>query len=126
MIGDRRGTSDSGRSERGEQRRQVRAKEMTEFEAAMLTLQRSALHVAIAQVISNLLVGLIQAGVLLYGIRAMTRASDQRERDHQRRHAEAMQSDSERHVEAMAAVAAERRALEALIERTAPASSATR
>lgn len=69
---------------------------MTEFEMASL-----AVTVAI---------GLGQIGIVWYGIRAMNRASDVRAQDHD----QYVQTQDQRHAEAM-------RALEALIERTAPA-----
>jgi len=48
------------------------------------------------------------------------KAFAERERQNERRHKEAMELGERRHKEAMEALAAERRALEALIERTAP------
>ncbi len=101
---------------------------MTEFELASLALRESALWVAIGQVAATLVIGLGQIGIVWYGIRAMNRsgaerAQDrrQRERAETQRHAEAMQ----RHAEAMAALDLQRRALETLIERTAPVRETT-
>ena len=48
-------------------------------------------------------------------------AGDQRHTEAMRRHAEAMQAGDQRHAETMAALADQRRALETLIARTAPA-----
>ncbi len=108
---------------------------MTEFELASLALRESALWVAIGQVAATLVIGLGQTGIVWYGIRAMNRSGAervqdrrQRERAETQRHAEAMQRHteaSERHAEAMAALDLQRRALETLIERTAPARETT-
>ena len=62
-----------------------------------------------------------------HGISAMRRFGEHREREHERRHREAMdrmagerRESQERHREAMETLAGQRDALEALIERTAP------
>ena len=103
---------------------------MTEFETASLIIAGANATAAVTAT----------AGIW-YGIRAMIRANKeragildrQREADEHRhdeamrRHDEAMQAGDQRHAEAMAALADQRRALEALIagmetmiERTAP------
>ena len=83
---------------------------MSEFEIATLALRESALAlresalwVAVAQVAAALMIGIGQIAVVWYGIRVMQRAGAQRAREQDQRHAESM------------------RALETLIERTAPA-----
>ena len=83
---------------------------MSEFEIATLAhqqstlaLRESALWVAVAQVAATLMIGIGQIAVVWYGIRVMQRAGAQRAREQDQRHAESM------------------RALETLIERTAPA-----
>jgi len=68
-----------------------------------LALRESALWVAVALVAAALTIGIGQIAVVWYGIRVMQRAGAQRAREQDQRHAESM------------------RALETLIERTAPA-----
>ena len=70
----------------------------------------------------------VAAGGIWHGIRAMVRANkdragilDQQREADERRHTEAMQAGDQRHAETMAALADQRRALETLIARTAPA-----
>ena len=72
-----------------------------------------ALWVGVGQAAVALTVGLIQAGVVGWGIRYMARMSERREQQHADRHAETMQALDQQHTATM-------RALEALIERTAP------
>ncbi len=97
---------------------------MTDFEMASLA--------------ARIVVGAGQIAVVWCGIRAMLRVTADREtqgkeqaeaarRQHvevmaaaDRRHAEAMQAAERQHAETMAVLDAQRRALEALIERTAP------
>ena len=91
---------------------------MTDFESASLTV---AIVVAVATCISAI-AATVAAGGIWYGIRAMIRANKdragildrQREAD-ERRHEEAMTKADQRHEETMAALADQRRALEALI-----------
>ena len=73
------------------------------YQQATLALRESALWVAVAQVAATLTIGIGQIAVVWYGIRVMQRAGAQRAREQDQRHAESM------------------RALETLIERTAPA-----
>ena len=118
---------------------------MTEFEAATVAYQNASLayqsaslayqHAGVWIAAGTLIVGLAQCALIWYGIRMMRRAADARDRglENQRaaddqRHAEAGQ----RHAEAMAALADQRRALEAviagmetMIERTAPKGTST-
>ena len=89
---------------------------MSEFEIATLAYQRSslslgesALWVAVAQIAASLAIGIGQIAVVWYGIRAMQRAGAQRAREQDQRHAEAMTRLDQ-----------QGRALETLIERTAP------
>ena len=91
-----------------------------EIQQAGLAAQQSgndiAFWIGIAQVSVALIVGLIQAGVVGWGIRYMIRMSERREQQHADRHDETMRALDQQHTAAM-------RALEALIERTAPARS---
>ena len=96
---------------------------MNEYEAATLATRYAGLWVAAAQVG----VGLLQAGIVWYGIRAMQRMGATRAREQDQRHEEAMTKADQRHEEAMQRLDDQRRALEALIagmetmiERTAP------
>ena len=114
---------------------------MTEYEAATLAFRTASLAAQQAGLWiagAHVAVGLIQAGIVWYGIRAMQRAADRRadesrrlEAADERRHAEAMQTLDQhhaetmqaldrRHAEAMQALDVQRRALETLIARTAP------
>ena len=96
---------------------------MTEYEAAMIGFQGATLATRYAA----LALTAIQCVILIVGIWLMYRAGAARDRQldaAERRHTEAMQANAERHAEAMK-ISAERhaeamRALEALIERTAP------
>ena len=101
-----------------------------DYQTATLAARHAGLWIAAAHVV----VGLIQAAVVAWGIRAMMRAGAERAAAAQReaaradqRHAEAMQARADamraadaRHAENMEALKAQSRALEALIERTAP------
>ena len=89
---------------------------MSEFEIATLAYQQSSLAlresdlwVAVAQIAASLAIGIGQIAVVWYGIRAMQRAGTQRAREQDQRHAEAMTRLDQ-----------QGRALETLIERTAP------
>ena len=89
---------------------------MSEFEIATLAYQQaslglreSTLWVAVAQVAASLAIGIAQVAVVWYGIRAMQRIGTQRAREQDQRHAEAMTRLDQ-----------QGRALETLIERTAP------
>jgi len=95
-----------------------------EIQQASLAAQQSgndiAFWIGIAQVSVALIVGLIQAGVVGWGIRYMIRMGERREQQHADRHTETLEAlrlqataSSEQHAATM-------RALEALIERTAP------
>ncbi len=107
---------------------------MTAYEIATLAARNAALWVAIAQVAVTAIIGGGQIAVVLHGIRAMQRMGERRAREQDQRHAEAMQAGEKRHAEAMAALNAliegqarqgraldaQTRALNELIERTAP------
>ncbi len=87
---------------------------------AALAGNEIALRVGVGQAAVVLTVGLIQAGVVGWGIRYMVRMSDRREQQHADRHAETLEAlrlqataSREQHTATM-------RASEALIERTAP------
>ena len=86
-----------------------------------------ALWAAYIQAGAALVVGLLQAGIIGWGIRVMTRESTKREQQHADRHTEAMTAASERHTETMEvlrqqgeALRQQGEALRTLIERTAP------
>ena len=116
-----------------------------DYQTATLAARHAGLWIAAAHVV----VGLLQTAVVAWGIRAMIRAGAERAAAAQReaaradqRHAETMQAAAARHADAMQAAAArhadamraadarhaenmealkaQSRALEALIERTAP------
>ena len=105
-----------------------------DYQTATLAARHAGLWIAAAHVV----VGLIQTAVVAWGIRAMIRAgaeraaaaqreaarADQRHAENMQaaaaRHADAMQAAAARHAENMEALKAQSRALEALIERTAP------
>lgn len=72
---------------------------MTEYEISTLAARDAGLWIAAALVS----VGILQAGIVRYGIRAMQHMGSQRAREQDRRHTESM------------------RALESLMERTARA-----
>ena len=83
---------------------------MTEYEAATLAFRTASLtaqHAGLWIAAAHVAVGLIQAGIVWYGIRAMQRAGAQRAAEQDQRHAEAMQ-----------ALDMQRQALETLIART--------
>ena len=97
---------------------------LTTYEQASLSLQQANVDTALAgneiawwvgvgQAAVALTVGLIQAGVVGWGIRYMARMSERREQQHADRHIETMRALDQQHTATM-------RALEALIERTAP------
>ena len=118
------------------------------YQAASLAHQNAGVWVAIGQLAATLIVGGAQCALIWHGIRMMRRAADTRDRglENQRhaddrrhaeagqrhaeamvaldkRHTEAMAALDKRHAETMAALADQRRALETLIERTAPTRS---
>ena len=85
---------------------------MNEYEAATLATRYAGLWIAAAQVG----VGLLQAGIVWYGIRAMQRMGATRAREQDQRHEEAMAALNE----LIRAGQAQTAALETVIERTAP------
>ena len=89
---------------------------MTEFEAATLAIQQQQLWAARAILLVAGLVGAGQILVVAIGIWVMRRASDQREKREDQRHAEAMEA-LRQQGETLRAVV---KGLEAVIERTAP------
>ena len=115
---------------------------LSTYEQASLSLQQAtiatqqagndiALWVGVGQAAVALTVGLIQAGVVGWGIRYMIRMGERREQHHAERHEETMQALDHQHTEMLEALrqqgtasreqhATTMRALEALIERTAP------
>ena len=93
---------------------------LTTYEQASLGLQQAsiatqqagndiALWVGVGQAVVALTVGLIQAGVVGWGIRYMIRMGERREQHH-----------ADRHDETMEALRQQGEALRTLIERTAP------
>ena len=101
-----------------------------DYQTATLAARHAGLWIAAAHVV----VGLLQTAVVAWGIRAMIRAgaeraaaaqreaarADQRHTEARQARADAMQAAAARHAENMEALKAQSRALEALIERTAP------
>ena len=119
---------------------------LTTYEQASLTLQQTSIAtqqtgneivfwIGITQAAVALLVGLIQAGVVGWGIRYMIRMGERREQQHADRHAETMEAlrlqttaSREQHVETLEALRQQGDALRlqgdalrTLIERTTPA-----
>ena len=93
---------------------------MTDFETATITYQIAALELQAIATWSGLMIGLAQCALIAAGLWMMNRASnrrdrqiDQAEKEAERRHDEAMTALRNQHVTTM-------KALEALIERTAP------
>ncbi len=74
---------------------------LTAYQQATLALQQAAVTAAHLQAGVALLVGLIQAGVVGYGIRYMARLGERREQQHADRHEEVMRTSTDRHEEAM-------------------------
>ena len=67
---------------------------MTEYETATLAFRTASLaaqHAGLWTAAAHVAVGLIQAAIVWYGIRAMQRAGDRRAEEQDQRHAEAMQ-----------------------------------
>ena len=111
---------------------------LSTYEQASLTLQQASVTaqqtgneivfwIGITQAAVALLVGLIQAGVVGWGIRYMIRMGERREQQHADRHAETMEAlrlqttaSREQHVETLEALRQQGDALRTLIERTAP------
>ena len=104
---------------------------LTTYEQASLSLQQAgiatqqagndiALWVGVGQAAVALTVGLIQAGVVGWGIRYMIRMGEWREQQHADRHEETMRALEQQATASREQHAATMRALEALIERTAP------
>ena len=82
---------------------------MTEFEMASLAVAQLTAWATIAYAVIALPVGAGQIWIIWYGIRRMAENSEARDKDHERRHKEAMK-----------ALDAQMLALRTLIERTAP------
>ena len=78
------------------------------IDRAALAIDRAGLWVAVAQVAATVVIGLGQIAVVWYGIRAMQRTGNQRAREQ-----------DQRHDEAMTALRQQGAALETLIARTA-------
>ena len=104
---------------------------LTTYEQTSLSLQQAgvatqqagndiALWVGVGQAAVALTVGLIQAGVVGWGIRYMIRMGERREQQHADRHEETMRALEQQATAGREQHAATMRALEALIERTAP------
>ena len=107
---------------------------MNEYEVATLASREISHWIALAQVVATVVIGCAQIVVVWFGIRAMQTAGDRRAREQDERHAEAMRRQDQHHAETMRALDAliadgdsqrraletQTRALETLIERTAP------
>ncbi len=65
---------------------------MTEFEIANLAVRHAALTAVYVQAAVAGTVGLIQAGLITWGLLLMRRAGDQREKREDARHAESMEA----------------------------------
>ena len=78
------------------------------IDRAALAIDRAGLWIAVAQVAATVVIGLGQIAVVWYGIRAMQRTGNQRAREQ-----------DQRHDEAMTALRQQGAALETLIARTA-------
>ena len=89
---------------------------MNEYEAATLATRYAGLWIATAQVG----VGLLQAGIVWYGIRAMQHMGATRAREQDQRHEETMQRLDNQHRALEALIAG----METMIERTAPGARA--
>ena len=88
--------------------------------AAQQTGNEITLWVGIGQAAVALTVGLIQAGVVGWGIWYMIRMGERREQHHAERHTETMRALEQQATASREQHTATMRALEALIERTAP------
>ena len=88
-----------------------------EIQKSTLGIRRTGLWIAAAHVA----VGLLQAAIVWYGIRAMQRATERRADDARDEARRLAQADERRHTEVMQAFDLQRQALETLIARTAPA-----
>ncbi len=87
----------------------------------------TAIDFEIASLLTRVMIGAGQIAVVLYGISRMTQANERRAQaaaEDRRERAEASErrerESERRHAETMAALDTQRRALEVLIERTAP------
>ena len=92
-------------------------KSALEIQESTLDIRRTGLWIAAAHVA----VGLLQAAIVWYGIRAMQRATERRADDARDEARRLAQADERRHTEVMQAFDLQRQALETLIARTAPA-----
>ena len=100
---------------------------MTEYEAATLAFRTASLWATYGQIAATLAIGIGQIGIVWYGIRAMNRASAVRTADRasaERAAERRERAADQRHDEAMQVLDMQRQALETLIARTAPATSA--
>ena len=110
---------------------------MNEYETATLALRTASLaaqHAGLWIAAAHVAVGLIQAAIVWYGIRAMQRAGDRRAEEQDQRHVEAMQRIDQQGAALTALIDEQREhraalidgqreqgaALTALIQRTAP------
>ncbi len=96
-----------------------------EIQKASLVAQQSGneivFWIGITQAAVALLVGVIQAGVVGWGIRYLIRMGERREQHHAERHEETMRALEQQATANREQATATMRALEVLIERTAPA-----
>ena len=89
-----------------------------EFQAASLVLQEMTARAGLIAAVAAVVIGLLQCGLLFKGLRMMERGSRERAAAMEQQH---LAENQRRHDEAMAALATQSRALETVIERTAPA-----
>ena len=95
------------------------------FQNASLSYQQSSLTAIYVQAGVAGVVGLVQAGIVAWGIRAMEKASAKREEQHANRHAETMEvlkQQGEALRQQGEAFRQQGEALHVLVERTAPRS----
>ena len=96
---------------------------MSEYEAATLAFRTASLaaqHAGLWIAATHVAVGGGQLVVVWYGIRVLTRATEQRANDTRAESRRLATADERRHTETMQAFDLQRQALETLIARTAP------
>ena len=96
---------------------------MNEYELATLSIREWGLWAAFGQIAATVAIGLGQIAIVWFGIRVMRQAGDRRAKEQDQRHTEAMDLQRDQHTETMAALDAQRLALETLIQRTAAGSA---
>ena len=74
---------------------------MTPFETESLAISAAALWVAAASLVAQVAIGAGQIAVVWHGIRSMIASGQDRAREHDQRHEEAMRKSDQHHEEAM-------------------------